>query len=837
VSRVLNVAWYRFRATRRVRWRGYLSVIVLVGLLGGLSMGAIAAARRTQSSFSTFLASTNPSQLRIGTALYDPSLGATVGYNPSVISELRHLPHVRRVESAALINAVPYISSKQGIGPNGEPAPGLPTDLNTVGSVDGEYFNVDRVTITKGRMANPKDPYQVVLQASQDQALRPGQLITFGIYTNAQEAAPGFTTADKPYRRVVVKVVGVGASSDAVVADTVDDSGSFLVLFTPAFTKMFLKCCAKATPDTALQVDGGSRRVADVENEISKIWPKDFGTPDFYVTSVTATKAARALKPEAFALAMFGAIVGLAALVIAGQTIGRQLGRVNAELPILRSLGTSAAMMSGEAALGVGASIVLGTLLAIAVAIGLSPLAPLGVVRPVYPDHGIALDATVLTLGAAVLVVALGVFAGATIYRQMPRRAARRGDRGTQRSSGLVRRVAALGLPASAVVGIGFSIDRRAGRNAVPVRSAVLGVALAAIVAMATITFGASLNHLVSRPALYGWNWNYEIIAGGGSGDIPGAQTARLLDDDHDVTAWSGVYFSSLYLDGVLVPVLGAQPGASVAPPILSGHGFDATNQVVLGALTLAQLHKRVGDTIYARGASSVSTPLRIVGTAVMPAIGTNYSQHLEMGTGALLSSTLIPAFERNTFNSPAPGPNAIFVRTRPGVGGNSLQRIANETSTTADDGVSVDGVQRPAEIINYRSLGTAPAWLAAALVIGAVIAFALTLISAVQRRRRELALLKTLGFTRRQLAAVVAWQASTDVTLGAIVGLAVGVVVGRWLWELFARNIDVVPAPIVPLASIAIIFVGALILANLIAAVPGLLASRMNAASVLRSE
>jgi hypothetical protein len=274
-----------------------------------------------------------------------------------------------------------------------------------------------------------------------------------------------------------------------------------------------------------------------------------------------------------------------------------------------------------------------------------------------------------------------------------------------------------------------------------------------------------------------------------------------------------------------------------VAPPILSGHGFDATNQVVLGALTLAQLHKRVGDTIYARGASSVSTPLRIVGTAVMPAIGTNYSQHLEMGTGALLSSTLIPAFERNTFNSPAPGPNAIFVRTRPGVGGNSLQRIANETSTTADDGVSVDGVQRPAEIINYRSLGTAPAWLAAALVIGAVIAFALTLISAVQRRRRELALLKTLGFTRRQLAAVVAWQASTDVTLGAIVGLAVGVVVGRWLWELFARNIDVVPAPIVPLASIAIIFVGALILANLIAAVPGLLASRMNAASVLRSE
>jgi hypothetical protein len=490
--------------------------------------------------------------------------------------------------------------------------------------------------------------------------------------------------------------------------------------------------------------------------------------------------------------------------------------------------------------MGIGSSIVLGTLVAVAVAIGLSPLAPLGVVRPVYPDHGVAMDATVLTLGAAVLLLGLGVFAGLTIYRQMPRREARREARGPQRGSGLVRRVAALGLPASAVVGIGFSIDRRAGRNAVPVRSAVLGVALAAVVAMATITFGASLNHLVSRPALYGWNWNYEMIAGGGTGDIPGAQTARLLDEDHDVTAWSGVYFSSLYLDGVLVPVLGAQPGAPVAPPTLTGHGLRANNQVVLGALTLAQLHKRVGDTIYVRGASSVSTPLRIVGTAVMPAIGTNYSQHLEMGTGALLSYKLIPAFERNTFNSPVPGPNAIFVRTRPGppgVSGQTLQRIANETSTTADDGVSVDGVQRPAEIINYRSLGTAPTWLAAALVIGAVVAFALTLVSAVQRRRRELALLKTLGFTRRQLAAVVAWQASTDVTIGAIAGLAVGVIVGRWLWELFARNIDVVPAPIVPLEAIVFIFLGALLLANLIAAVPGLLASRMNAASVLRSE
>jgi hypothetical protein len=40
-----------------------LSVVVLVGLTGGIAMGSLAAARRTQSSYSTFLASTNPSDL------------------------------------------------------------------------------------------------------------------------------------------------------------------------------------------------------------------------------------------------------------------------------------------------------------------------------------------------------------------------------------------------------------------------------------------------------------------------------------------------------------------------------------------------------------------------------------------------------------------------------------------------------------------------------------------------------------------------------------------------------------------------------------------------------
>ena len=63
-------------------------------------------------------------------------------------------------------------------------------------------------------------------------------------------------------------------------------------------------------------------------------------------------------------------------------------------------------------------------------------------------------------------------------------------------------------------------------------RSAILGAILAVTVVVATVTFGSSLNTLVSHPALYGWNWTYDMDGGGGLGDIPGQAAAKLLDAD-----------------------------------------------------------------------------------------------------------------------------------------------------------------------------------------------------------------------------------------------------------------------------------------------------------------
>ena len=102
------------------------------------------------------------------------------------------------------------------------------------------------------------------------------------------------------------------------------------------------------------------------------------------------------------------------------------------------------------------------------------------------------------------------------------------------------------------------------------------------------------------------------------------------------------------------------------------------------------------------------------------------------------------------------------------------------------------------------------------------MIALGLTLVTSVRRRRTDLALLKSLGFTKRQLASAIAWQASVAVGIGCLIGIPLGIALGRFLWDLFVRQIDAVPDPTIPTWSIVLIAVGALILANVVAAIPG---------------
>ena len=126
---------------------------------------------------------------------------------------------------------------------------------------------------------------------------------------------------------------------------------------------------------------------------------------------------------------------------------------------------------------------------------------------------------------------------------------------------------------------------------------------------------------------------------------------------------------------------------------------------------------------------------------------------------------------------------------------------------------------------------------LTAAVALAAIGTLVHVLVTSIRRRRRDLAILKTLGFVRRQVSATVAWQASTLVGIALLIGLPLGVALGRWGWTFFANSIGVLPVPVVDLPPVLLIVPVALLLANLIALVPGRLAAATRPAAVFRAE
>jgi hypothetical protein len=802
-------------------------------------MGAVAGARRTQASFPVYLASTNPSDVQFFTEFAPAS---NIGYSSRIDRAISRLPYVKRsVDVIGFDGNLELLRKIATTGPPGQAPPAFE------GSLNGEYLTRDKVTLIRGRMADPRRDDEFVMSAGAAAAygLHLGSTLPLGFYTDTQTASPTFAgyPAVKPYLSIDMKLVGIIESSFQVVQDDDSALGDQLAVVTPAFTRRLATCCAYYSY-VGLTIDGGARHLAAVSSAVERIVPNLGSMEGSQTNADSIAKAERVIRPEAVAFAVFGLIAALAALLICGQVIARLVRRNADDGGVLRSLGAGPAMTTVDGLVGILGAVVTGALLAVVVAVALSPLAPIGAVRPVYPHVGIAFDWTVLGLGFAILVVVLTGTALLMAYRVSPHRTESRRMRNAGRSSTIARIAATSGLPPTAVTGIRSALGADSGREAAPVRSAVLGAVLAVAVVVTSVTFGASLNSLVSHPAQYGWNWDYALLAGfSGAEDLPAGQTAALFNHDLDVR-WAGVYFESVTLDGKSVPALAVNPNAAVGPALLTGHGLRSAREVVLGPATLAQLHKHVGDTVRAGTGGPSSTLLRIAGTATLPTIGGSGSPALQMGTGAVVAASMFSAADLNQQGSTIPGPNAIFVTVRPGVSRSAalrtLDRIDRALSRPSGRDAPASGVVsvlRPAEIADYRAVGSTPSVLAGVLAAGAFGALALTLVASVRRRRREFALLKALGNSQRQLAATVAWQSSVSVAVGVIFGVPFGIILGRWLWTLFARGISAVPDPTVPVLSLTLIALGALVFANIVAAVPGRIAARTSTALLLRAE
>ena len=154
-----------------------------------------------------------------------------------------------------------------------------------------------------------------------------------------------------------------------------------------------------------------------------------------------------------------------------------------------------------------------------------------------------------------------------------------------------------------------------------------------------------------------------------------------------------------------------------------------------------------------------------------------------------------------------------------------------------------ISGVERPfgpsvpVEVDRLHQVNWLPATLAALLGVLALLAVGHALVTSIRRRRRDFAVLKTLGFDRRQVRATVAYQATTLATVGLIIGIPLGILVGSFVWGRVASGLGIATAPLIPMPALLVTIPVALVAVNLIAFFPARAAARTRPAIALRTE
>jgi predicted lysophospholipase L1 biosynthesis ABC-type transport system permease subunit len=197
-------------------------------------------------------------------------------------------------------------------------------------------------------------------------------------------------------------------------------------------------------------------------------------------------------------------------------------------------------------------------------------------------------------------------------------------------------------------------------------------------------------------------------------------------------------------------------------------------------------------------------------------------------GKGAVVHPDLYPPLLGTSVLYPA----LFVVRFAPGA--DPSQAIAR---LRRDFGGTVIGSRPHSDVRNVRRVEYLPGLLAVVVALLAVGTVAHALVSSVRRRRRDMAILRTLGFVRGQVSAMVAWQATTFALVALLAGLPLGVAAGRWAWRLTAEQLGVASPPVWPLLPMLAIAAGTVVAANLLAAPRGWVAGRLRPALVLHSE
>jgi hypothetical protein len=795
----------------RRRWRGVVILVLLVGIVGAVVLSSVEGARRSDAALGRFIAYSRVSSMELN--VRNPT--------PAQLSAFGRVPGVADV---AVLHAY-------GLTPEGRP------NLAIAASVDGKLGTVlDRARIVAGRPADPAVADEITIgEGLAAQAhLRLGGHLDSESMTPAQldQAIAGHDPGAPAGPRLQLRIVGI-MRRPLDLGDRAASGG--VVVLTPAFDRAYRNRIGLW--DTVLRVRTryGAADVPGVTAAARRLW----GRSSFFAArDVTSEShgAGGAINVLTMALWIFAGVAALAGAVAIAIVLTREIGQVSVDQSSLRSLGLTHRQrlaMSGPGALLIAGG---GVLLATVGAVAASPLFPLGIARRADPDPGVHFDWAVLALGVVgvvtfVLLVAFlaAVRATRTLSMDRPRATRRRG-------ATIVEAAGGLGLRPPVTNGLRMAVQPGNGETAVPVRSAFLGAMFGVTGVIAVLVFAASLNHIVGTPRLYGWTWDFK--APDDSFSTPCNRTDFGLAAVPGVADVAAVCYEDMQINGRPVTGWGfTQVRGSIEPEVVAGRAPQGPGEVALGSVTLHSLGARIGDIVQGSGPEATHD-YRIVGRIVLPQLQDGDVQALAdgaafSGEGLALISTH-DSTTRYLLGRFAPGADRVAVERRI----NAIPQFeptGDSTAFVGDHGIA--GPTLPPEVDRLRRIGWFPLALAGLIATLATIAVGHALLTGAQRRRRELALLKTLGFDRRQVRATVAWQAMTLATAGLIVGIPTGLVVGSLVWRAVANGLGVTTTPFFPALGFVLTIPVVLAVVNLIGYFPGRTAARTRPAVALATE
>lgn len=795
------------RAEARRRWPAWVAVVLLIGALGGIVLGTVAGARRTSTVYDRLAEAAE-----VWDVLVNPNEGA---FSALDIDDVRALPQVTELGVVEGVGAAL-------VGPEGE----LLEDPLVLAQADTDVLvEFARPHVLDGRLLDPNDPLSITISRdlAEQYGFAAGDQVQVAVASTEDLIAweEAGAQGPPPFEPRAARIDGITISHDDIVVDEGFD-----------FATVYL---SKAFADEhglepffygmAIRLQNGQADVPQLRESVQALVPdEEF---EFQTAAITEEVVDRGTRPNIIALLALAAVVGLAGTVVAAQALATQLSSLRTDAASLAAIGLDRSQVRRAGTLRMLLMAAAGTVTAVVIAIGLSPIFPVGAVRPAEIEPGIDVDPVVLAPGSVVLFAGLLV-ASVLAVRRLGAAADRERDQ-----VDLTDRIAT--VAPNPVVTAGLRAALASGSRQ-PIGSwgaaAGLGVAVAAVAA--ALTFGAGLNRLVTHPVDYGWNWQVLIDLDIDDEGAP-ERYAAAASNVAGLSGYSRLSVDQVPVAGHRIPAVGIdyQIG-DVGPTIVAGARPELANEVALGARTMRLLDVGIGDTIVA-GPDASSRELTVVGQAVFAGLGTYPgADRTELGKGMLLPFDTIGGVGEGF----AAGFQSLVLSAPDRV---SLDGVIDDLLSQADPsgepGAYVQHIpQRPADIRSLERVRATPAVVAGVLALLAGAALALVLLSGVRARRRELALLKTLGFDRRQLGATVAWQATATALIALLVGVPLGILLGRGAWGLLTTNLGVADHATLP-ASLALVVIGVLVVANLVALVPARIAATTRAGITLRTE